>query len=755
MKSKALLFVLLIYCFNKVNSQLLERVEVPFYINSVKIIDALTGGLNNPQFSEGDLNFDGEKEIFIFDRTGNVVLIYEYDPIKNKYNLNFNLKNSFPVLRDFATLVDFNKDGVMDIFASSNSTQGPSGIEVYQGVRNGNQTDFFLRRFNQSYNIIYYPVGNQFVNLIVNYLDLATYDDVDHDGDLDILSFSPDGVTVEWYKNIAVERQWSLDSLSFIRQDVCYGKFIESGLTPEITLSASASNCAKLKNETNETRHSGSTLLSLDLDGNNLQDLMIGDLSSDNVVALFNHGTSLNAWMTKQDITWNTNDAKANLFTFNAAFKSDINRDGLDDIIIAPNQRGVSENINQIWYYENIGSKTEPNFELNKKDLFVGDMLDFGSASHPVFIDYNQDGLQDLLIGTEGIINQTHRQIPSLILFKNTGTSAQAQFTLVDSNYLNFRKYIAGSLPPSSFAPSFGDLDGDGDLDMLVGEYYGSFFYCENIAGPGKEFQFKEAIYEYQNLNVGLYSTPFLVDLDRDGLLDIVTGSRTMNNNSNFELCGAFIFFKNQGTKTNPIFNDDATKMPNTNCLGNAKLIGEGSKVFSSPVILDFNGKYKFLSGSIYGETYIWKDIEANIYNNFFKENGNYGQMKEGANTHFTLADINTDGILDMCIANQRGGISFFKTNIRTNGEYVDTKNNFIDKSIKIFPNPAFEILNINSTSSIEKISILDQTGKIILTDNKLETFETSVDIKNLNSGIYFIKILTKNSFITKKFVKN
>ena len=88
MKSRALLFFLLIFCFNKINSQLLERFEVPFYVNSIKIKDALAGGLNNPQFSEGDLNFDGQKEIFIFDRKGNVVLIYEYDPIKKEYKLN-------------------------------------------------------------------------------------------------------------------------------------------------------------------------------------------------------------------------------------------------------------------------------------------------------------------------------------------------------------------------------------------------------------------------------------------------------------------------------------------------------------------------------------------------------------------------------------------------------------------------------------------------------------------------------------------
>ena len=106
--------------------------------------------------------------------------------------------------------------------------------------------------------------------------------------------------------------------------------------------------------------------------------------------------------------------------------------------------------------------------------------------------------------------------------------------------------------------------------------------------------------------------------------------------------------------------------------------------------------------------------------------------MKEGANTHFTLADINADGILDMCIANQRGGFSFFKTTIKTNGEYVDIKNSHLDESLKIFPNPALEILNIQSTLPIEKISILDQTGKIIPTNKILGIFETSVDIKNI-----------------------
>ncbi len=69
---------------------------------------------------------------------------------------------------------------------------------------------------------------------------------------------------------------------------------------------------------------------------------------------------------------------------------------------------------------------------------------------------------------------------------------------------------------------------------------------------------------------------------------------------------------------------------------------------------------------------------------------------------------------------------------------------------IKIFPNPASDILNIKTTSKINNASVVDMTGRKInvkLDDNKL-------DVKNLTAGTYLISIETKEGVSSQKFIK-
>ncbi|MDQ3142381.1 MAG: T9SS type A sorting domain-containing protein [Bacteroidota bacterium] len=750
-----ILFTTLIYEIT-LDSQSLQIKNIPFIVNGKELKYACAGGINNAQVNQADINFDGFNDIIIFDKLGDVMVPFVYDPLIGDYVYSYEAKRLFPVVKDWVLFRDYNKDGAIDIFSSSSNTQGPFGVEVHRGIREGNQLKFELvRQPGKSFDILFYPVGNGETQIPVDYTDLPGLDDVDNDGDLDILNYLPGGSTVEFFKNIAVERGWSLDSLRFISVDKCYGQFAESGFTQEITLSTNEIDCAQFRNPGNSKRHAGSTILSTHLDGNGLKDLLIGDLTSSNIIGLFNNGSSTNAWMSRQEELWPANDAPVSINIWNSAFEADFNRDGLMDIFIAPNQRYNSENVKNLWYYQNFGTVNSPLFELFRKDIFVGDMVDMGSGISPCFLDYNQDGLMDLLLGTEGIYKPGNTREAGLVLFKNTGTKKNPQFTLVDSNYLDFRLFSSGQDFTYNFSPTVGDLDNDGDQDMLVGEYKGYMFYLENIAGPGIEFVFKNPVYPYKDIFVNQYSAPELVDLNRDGLMDIVIGGRLGNNNAQNEACSSFRYYQNIGTTNEANFNPNQTELPNTVCLGNAMIQGEGSKVNSSPEFYDFDGKYRMFSGGLLGESYVFTEIEGNIYNNFTKAIPNYGQMREGERTHLDIADIDDDGILDMVVGNQRGGISIFNTEFRVDGTIVSTKSITVQDTWSMFPNPVQQTLHIRwEEPQSGTLKVFNLNGMVVITNEIKEQSQFELELGQLNKACYIIQFINANKLFQSRITK-
>jgi len=82
------------------------------------------------------------------------------------------------------------------------------------------------------------------------------------------------------------------------------------------------------------------------------------------------------------------------------------------------------------------------------------------------------------------------------------------------------------------------------------------------------------------------------------------------------------------------------------------------------------------------------------------------------------------------------------------------------DESIFIFPNPASEHITVNfklaNNSDIITLFITDATGRILRTKNidDLKTGSVSFDIKDLASGIYFIRLSSDTRNTTRAFVK-
>ncbi len=722
-----------------VTAQVFPRFDIPFEVDNRVLPISLSGGLNCPQLSAVDLNNDGRLDLHIFDRVGNVHLTFLNTGTSYRFAPEYAI--NFPPITNWMLLRDYNGDGIMDIFAYSDEIV-VDGIIVYTGRYEQGRIAF--RRFNFTqwfYNVISIRLSSgSRTNLFVSRIDYPAIDDVDCDGDLDIVTFNIAGGYAELYANRSVERGFGRDSLIFELADNCWGGFFESGLKLEVDLASAPNICFRNVADPEVTpRHAGSTLLTFDADGDGDKDLVLGDISFNNLTFLRNGGTCAKAWMNAQNTAY-PSGSPVNLETFPAAFFLDLDNDGRNDLAVAPNADQLSEDRNVIWFYKNIGTNAQPDFRLQQKNWLVGDMLDLGTGAAPALVDYNADGLLDLVVGTYGSFNPLGNYDARLYLFENVGTSNQPRFKLVDDDYLRMSVFARNTY---NFAPTFGDLDGDGDLDILVGEEQGRLFYAENIAGPGKPLQFGPWQYDYQGIDVGISSTPWIVDLNRDGLPDLVIGERNGNIN----------YFQNQGTLGNPQFNPDSAVAPNTERLGRIDTRVPGFvSGYSAPVVLDFPDGYKLITGSEVGQIELYSGIERNLYGTIAADTEQFGNVQEGFQTHLALADLDNDGRLEMIVGNLRGGLSAFKTNLPA-GRSTAVGEAPAELPLWLSPNPASEAVQIfvpDFPEAPRHLQLFSMTGQL-LAEHRWVGEQFALPVQHLAPGIYVARLEIKGRVLTRR----
>lgn len=74
---------------------------------------------------------------------------------------------------------------------------------------------------------------------------------------------------------------------------------------------------------------------------------------------------------------------------------------------------------------------------------------------------------------------------------------------------------------------------------------------------------------------------------------------------------------------------------------------------------------------------------------------------------------------------------------------------------ISVYPNPANDILNIDSSKTLVKgFEIYDIQGRMVNSGITSGTNLLSVDLQMLNSGVYFVKVLSEEGTFTQKFIK-
>jgi hypothetical protein len=701
-------------------------------LESGKVLkNAWAGGLNSCMFSQMDLDFDTKNDLIVFDRVNNFgygilrCFLNKGGVGQTKYVYDAWYTGKFPKVEQWVYFYDYNGDGKADIFTST-----IGGIKVFRNTSTGGNISFQLLKSILYTN--YTPtMSPTMINIYASPVVIPALADQDNDGDMDILNFSSSGFQIEHQKNLSVEKGYGKDSLIFETTDYTWGDIYENNCS--LVLNQYMADPNNNNNGTNLNKaemHSGSCLMCFDRDGDGDQDLLMGDIACNAINYAENGGAPTASHVTDTTKLYPNYPAKAStqvikITNFPCTYHLDIDNDGKKDLIASPSAIN-SENYKSVWYYNNAATGNVADFRFVKNNFLQDEMIEVGEGAYPIVFDVDADGLQDLLIGNTGYFT-VNTALTALTYYRNVGTLSQPKYSLVTRDYAGVSA-LAVSNSLYALVPAIGDLDGDGDVDMILADYYGKIAWYENTAGFGNPCNF--SIFKNNYFSLGSLSAPYpqIIDVNRDGKNDLLIGTRN----------GKISYFQNTGSISSPTF------ALQTNFFGKVYVKRDGI-AFSTdgscaPFMFDAGGSYKLLCGSMSGYIYYYDNIDGNLTGTFNVIDTTLNYINDGLRNAVQYVDLNSDGKRDLIIGNYSGGLSFYSSKNYFIG--VQELKSDLNGTLSVFPNPASNYIEIKSNDTeVEKmeITMTDMCGKVILT-RSVNANGLSISTENFSRGVYLLK---------------
>jgi len=567
------------------------------YVNPFTILDgagepmdlSLLGGLNVPRPQFVDIDGDGDDDLFLQENTGNLMF---FEHIRENGESRFVWRTDQYAgidIGEWSRFYDMDEDGDFDLLAEKQF----SYVTYYQNVGDSTNAEFValtdsLRDF-------------QGEPLFADRQNIPNLTDIDCDGLIDLFVGRVEG-TVMRYEAIAK---------------------VEDG-PPVFRLLDNRFEDIEIIGQIGGSLHGANTLAFTDIDGDGDQDLFWGDFFEPSLLFIENTGTCANPNLRNDPIPFPTH-SPVSTSGYNAPAFTDLDGDGDKDMFMGVLGGAFNPNLtaaNNFYYFANIDGVYE-----QQTTRFLRN-VDIGRESLPVFVDLDADGDKDLVLTNK--IEQDDFDQGRSYYFENQGSASNPSFKFMDT--FDFE-------PAYHYDPAFGDLDGDGDYDAIIGTWsQGMGLYLNQGSNTSPKLEAENT--SYLKLTRGSNSTPDLVDIDMDGDLDLFVG----------EASGTINFYRNEGSATEPNFELVSDKYLD---------IDVGRRSVPTLVDMDGDGDYDMVIGrESPGLAYYRNDGTPQEPN--FVEDTSFEVVLPALSTP-TFIDIDGDGDLDLFSGGDGGGLFFYE----------------------------------------------------------------------------------------------